>query len=176
MYTSSFYHQGVPVCRKTFLFLHNTGYSRFKAIKSHYLSQGLVPRIHGNAGRPPSNALVLKDVKGIISFVMQYVETNGILLPGRVPGYKRDDIQLLPSSTTKRAVWMLYEDGASTSGARSVSYSTFCLVSRKFFGHVIVCKPMTDLCATCQANSTAIVRSMSRSKSEKSEVCITVCV
>ena len=160
------------MCRKTFLFLHNVGSSRFKAIKSHYLSQGLVPRIHGNSGKAPSHALVLKDVEGIISFVLQYVETNGILLPGRVPGYKRDDIQLLPSSTTERAVWNLYEDSASTNGARSITYNTFCLVWRKFLSHVVVCKPMTDLCATCQANSTAIIRSMNKPESEKSEVCI----
>ena len=33
---------------------------------------------------------------------------------------------------------------------------------------------MTDLCATCQANSTAIVRSMNKPESEKSEVCIVI--
>ena len=31
-----------------------------------------------------------------------YAEKNAILLPGRIPGYKRDTIQLLPSSTTKK--------------------------------------------------------------------------
>ena len=30
------------------------------------------------------------------------------LLPGRVPGYSRSDIQLLPSSDTKRAIWRSY--------------------------------------------------------------------
>ena len=59
------------------------------------LSEGLVPRIHGNTGRTAHNALVLEEVKGIITFVMQYVESNGILLPGRIPGYKRDDINPL---------------------------------------------------------------------------------
>ena len=167
-----FYHQGLRVCRKTFLFLHNIGNSRFKAIKAHYLSQGLVPRIHKHTGRIAPNALVMDDVKGIISFVMQYAETNGILLPGRIPGYKRDDIQLLPSSTTKRAVWLLYEESASNSGVRPVAYTTFCHVWRNFLGHVVVCKPMTDLCATCQRNSTAIIRSINMSESDKSQVCV----
>ena len=27
---------------------------------------------------------------------------NAMLLPGRIPGYKKDTIQLLPSSTTKK--------------------------------------------------------------------------
>ena len=102
--TTTYHHQGVKVCRKTFLFLHNIGEFHLKAIKAQYLAEGLVPRIHGHSGRIAPNALVLEHVQSIVTFVMQYAETNGILLPGRIPGYKRDDIQLLPSSTTKRAV------------------------------------------------------------------------
>ena len=96
-----FFHNGLRVCKKTFLFLHDVGNCRLKALRAQYLSEGLVPRIHGNTGRTVHNALVLEEVKGIITFVMQYV---GILLPGRIPGYRRDDIKLLPSSCTKRAV------------------------------------------------------------------------
>ena len=110
--TSMFYHNGVRVCKNTFLFLHDIGNFRLKAIRAHYLSEGLVPRIHDHTGRTAPNALVLGDIKGLITFVMHYVESNGILLPGRIPGYKRDDIKLLPSSCTKRAVWMLYQDSA----------------------------------------------------------------
>ena len=76
------------MCKKTFLFLHNTGEFRFRVLKTHYLTEGLVPRIHGHAGRTAPNMLVLEDVRGIVLFVLQYVETNGILLPGRIPGYK----------------------------------------------------------------------------------------
>ena len=56
---------------------------------AHYVTEGLVPRIHGHAGRTAPNALVLGEVKGISTFVMQYVESNAILLPGRIPGYKQ---------------------------------------------------------------------------------------
>ena len=37
-------------------------------------------------------------------------------------------------------------------------------------GDVVVCKPMTDLCETCQINSAAIVRSFNKSEEDKSEV------
>ena len=121
-----FYHNGYQVCRNTFLFLHNIGKFRLDAIKRRYVTEGMVPRIH-HSGRTAPNALVLEDVRCILQFVMEYVETNGILLPGRIPGYKRDDIQLLPSSTTKRAVWLLYQDSAITLSARSITYSTFCV-------------------------------------------------
>lgn len=165
-----FHHHGHRICRTTFLFLHNMGESRLKALKARYLSEGLVPRVHGHTGRIPPNSLVRKDVEGIISFVTQYCETNAILLPGRVPGYKRDDIQILPSTTTKRAVWRTYKDTCTSLSNRAAAYSTFCKVWRHFLRHIVVARPMTDLCWTCQQNSTAIVRSANLSEAEKSEV------
>ena len=161
---SAFYHNGLCVCKRTFLFLHDF---RVKAIRAQYVAVGLVPRVHGHTGHVAPNALVLDEVKGIITFVMQYVETDAILLPGRIPGYKRDDIKLLPSSCAKRAVWVLYQESATSLSLRSVAYTTFCKVWRNFMGNVVVCKPMSDLCETCQKNSASIVRS---SEEEKSEV------
>ena len=153
------------------LFLHDIGDFRLRAIRAYYLTEGLA---HGHSGHTAPNALVLQDVNGIITFVMQYVENNGILLPGRVPGYKRDDIKLHPSSATKRAVWMLYQESAMSLSLRSVAYTTFCKVWRNFLADVVVYKPMTDLCITCQKNSAAIVRSITMSEEEKSEVCALV--
>ena len=42
-------------------------------------------------------------------------DSNAMLLPGRVPGYKDLDVKLLPSSTTKHAIWELYLQVAATS-------------------------------------------------------------
>ena len=84
-------------------------------------------------------------MRGIIEFVMQYVESNAILLPGCIPGYKRDDIQLLPSSTTKKVVWLLYEESTVSDNVRPVACATFRNVWGNFLGHVVVCKPMTGL-------------------------------
>ena len=164
---SAFYHNGLRVCKRAFLFLHDIGDFHLKAIRAQYVAEGLVPRVHGHTGRVAPNA---EEVKGIITFVMQYVETNAILLPGRIPGYKRDDIKLLPSSCTKRAVWVLYQESATSLSLRSVAYTTFCKVWRNFMGDVVVCKPMSDLCETCQKNSASIVRSFNKSEEEKSEV------
>ncbi len=157
--TVQFRHQGHRSCRKTFLFLHGIGDFRMRAIKTSYLSQVLVPRVHGHTGRIAPRSLILEDVRNMVKFVMQYAETNGILLPGRVPGYKRDDIQLLPCSTTKRAIWVLYQETCTTLSVRAVAYSTFCRVWNQFLRHIVVARPMTDLCWTCQQNSTAILRS-----------------
>ena len=59
-------------------------------------------RVHGNTRRLPKHALKLDEVKNLVAFLSNYAEENAILLPGRIPGYKRDDVQLLPSNTTKK--------------------------------------------------------------------------
>lgn len=167
---TTYYHHGHKVCKRTFLFLHAIGDFRLKAIKNNYLAHGLVPRVHGHTGRLLSHSLTLSDVENLLKFVLQYTEANAILLPGRVPGYKRDDIQILPSTTTKKAVWLLYMETCQQLGERSLAYSTFCKVWSQFLPYVVVARPMTDLCWKCQQNSTAIVRSANLSEEEKSEV------
>ena len=75
-----------------------------------------------------------------------------MVLLGRVPGYKRSDIQLLSSSTTKHKFWDLYQQAAAAVG--SVYYSLFTYLWRQLLPHVEVMKPMSDLCWICQQNST----------------------
>jgi len=38
----------------------------------------------------------------VVKFLQNYAEENALLLPGRIPGCKRDDINLLPSSRSKK--------------------------------------------------------------------------
>ena len=93
-----------------------------------------------------------------------------MLLPGRVPGYKNSDVKLLPSSTTKHAIWELYLQAAATSVMRAVAYSTFTQLWRQLLPNVLVMKPMSDLCWVCQQNSTAIMRAANHPEEEKSIV------
>ena len=162
--TTLFHHHGHQICRTTFLFLHNMGESQFKTIKARYLSEGLVPRVHGrHTGRIPPKSLVREDVDRIILFVTQYCETNAILLPGSC-SWVQERWHLHPA--------IYHHQESSMENVllkRAGAYSTFCKVWRHFLPHVIA-RPMTDLCWTCQQNSTAIVRSTNLSEAEKSEV------
>ena len=90
-------------------------------------------------------------------------DSNAMLLPGRVLGYKDSDVKLLPSSTTKHSICELYLQAAATSLMRAVAYST------------LVMKPMSDLCWVCQQNSSAITRSTNRPEEEKSIVSTCTC-
>ena len=57
-----------------------------------------------------------------------------MVLPGRVPGYKSSDIQLLPSSTTKHQVWELYQQAASVEYMHPVS--SLPVMAVLFFWHI----------------------------------------
>ena len=129
-------------------------------------------RTHGNAQRPPPNALSLDNLKLVVNFLFTYAEEHAILLSGRVPGYKDSDRQLLPSSTTKRLVWNVYVEASSQTVVRVVKFSTFTSIWRKYCPHLTVMKPMTDLCAICQENSTVVLRAANRPEAEKTTVSI----
>lgn len=72
------------------------------ALKQHYIACGLSTRVHGNTKRLPKNALTYREIQNVLKFLKSYAQANAILLPGRIPGYKQDDLQLLPSTTTKK--------------------------------------------------------------------------
>ena len=67
-----------------------------------FFGQWLSTREHVNTGNHPKHALTLGRILGILQFVKNYAEQNAILLPGRIPGFKRDDVKVLPSSDTKK--------------------------------------------------------------------------
>ena len=93
---------GQRVCRHTFQFLLDVGKDRLQAIKASYMENGLTTRIHGNTKRLPHNVTSYEAIQKIVTFVTNFAEEQAILLPGRIPGYKKDDFKLLPSSTTKK--------------------------------------------------------------------------
>ena len=99
--TMGFMHQGHEVCKKTFLFLYGIGKKRLTAVKKSYKTNGLETRRHGNTKRLPHNHSHIL-VAGVVKFLTNYAEQNAILLPGRIPSHKRDDIKLLPSSQSKK--------------------------------------------------------------------------
>ena len=92
------------------------------------------------------------------------------MLPGRIPGFKREDVQVLSSSKTKTSVWRVYTATCQASGEQAVSYSKFVDLWNQFCPKVVVAKPMTDLCLTCQQNTTKLsVRAANLPEHEKAD-------
>ena len=98
----SFIHHSHEVCKTTFCFLYGVGRKRIMALKESYLANGLETRVHGNRKRLPHNQMTHRAITNVVKFLENYAEENAILLPGRIPSYKRDDIKLLPSSRSKK--------------------------------------------------------------------------
>ena len=79
-----FYHQGVKICQKTFLFLHTISYGRFKAIKASYHTRGVAARVHGNKGKSTKLRLSLKEIQDVVQYVMNYAGVYVCSEMGRV--------------------------------------------------------------------------------------------
>ena len=82
----------VIVCVETFCFVHTISHTKFNAIKGSWVEDGLLPRQRKRS--VPHNAVKLSEVEYVVRFVLRYAEDNAILLPGRIPGYKNDDLHL----------------------------------------------------------------------------------
>ena len=166
----SLYHQGKPICEKVFCFLHGIGETRYKNLKKSLHSNGLASRSHGNLKRSPAHALSVSSTEFVVRFMLNYTEQNGLLLPGRVPGYSRTDVKLLPSSVSKRLIWRVYQIAAENDGSiHTVAYTTFNRLWRTLLPSIVIMRPMTDLCWQCQKNSTALLRSTNVSDEEKTD-------
>lgn len=165
----NFLYKSRPICKEMFLCMYGISYSRFRRLKDHYQNHGISQRIHGNTKRLPPNTLPQAVAEDAKTFLNNYVEDNAVLLPGRIPGYKSDDIKLLSSSETKMSVWREFQRACEQSEKQSVSYTKFIDLWEQFHPNVVVAKPMTDLCFTCQQNTSKLIRSANLPDWEKSE-------
>ena len=162
-----YYHQGKSICNVMFRFLHGISKNKLYNITRSLIENGLTPRVHGNTKRLPVHTITLKSVEYVVRFLLNFAEQHALLLPG----YSRDDIKLLPSSTTKRAIWKVYKEAAAVEDSiQTIAYSTFCHLWRKQLPSIRLMKPMTDLCWTCQQNSSAILKAANCPERQKSSV------
>ena len=156
-----------------FTFMHTISEKRLRNLRESLSTNGLTPR-HGNTKRLSSNTINFEDTKRTINFFIAHTEVNAILLPGQIPSYKRSDLQLLPSSTTKYQVWLQYCMSLQSLSTtyQQIAYSTFCTLWRRILPHVLITRPMSDLCWTCQSNNMKILQSTNHPEESKSEVMI----
>ena len=125
-------------------------YLRFRRLKEHYECHGISQRVHGNSKTLPKNTLPHAVVGDVTTFLSNFAEENAVLLPGRIPGFKNDNIKLLSSGEMKMSVWRSFKAACEAADKQAVSYSKFIDLWEQFHPTVKVAKPMTDLCFTCQ--------------------------
>ena len=93
---TTFCHQVKPVCISMFRFLHGVGNKGLKNLTHSLKENGLAARVHGNTNKKPKYALLYTSTEFVVHFLYSYAEQHALLLPERIPGYNRTDIQLLP--------------------------------------------------------------------------------
>lgn len=159
----------VPSARTCFYILYGISYSRFRRLKEHHEEHGVAQRVHGNCKKLPHNALPRALSADVRNFLTNYVEESAVLLPGRIPGFKKDNICLLLSSETKMNIWRAFKGACEETGKQAVCFTTFTKLWQQFHPDVVVAKPMTDLCPTCQQNTLRLLRSKNLPDRAKSE-------
>ena len=83
----------------------------------HYTQEGLTPCDKKSGGRRRNTrSFTFEDFKHTASFITNYAEEHALDITGRVPGFSRDDIKLLPFSETKRKVYSVYVEATTTAG------------------------------------------------------------
>ncbi|XP_071490311.1 uncharacterized protein [Diadema antillarum] len=154
------------ICRYSFFYLMEIGPEKFTNVKAWYNTHGLVPRRKKSGGRRGKKLLKLAQVQGVVQFILNYAAENCILLPGRIPGIKSSDVKLLPSHVTKAKLWRLYKASLPD---HAIAYSTFRKLWNDLLPYVVVAKPATDLCWTCQQNNSLITKQVNVPEEQKTE-------
>ncbi len=144
------------------------GDKRMRNLTKNFMEMGLQPRLHGNTKRLPANTLTYECQKIVVTFLLNFAAQNALVLPGRVPGFQKTDIRLLPSNFSKRSIWRICKGQMEAVRDVPIGYSTFCKLWKRLVPYLVVTKPMTDLCWTCQQNSTALTQSVNTPLAEKS--------
>ncbi|KAL8585061.1 hypothetical protein ACOMHN_013077 [Nucella lapillus] len=159
------------VCKEAFLFLLGISRNLLTRLSKHYQTEGLAqPSKKSGGRRSNTRSLKYQDTEAVKKFICHYAEDHAVSLPGRVPGFKREDIRLLPSAIPKSGIYRQYADHANQAGLRVVGASTFCQLWLELCPYIVVAKPMTDLCWRCQRNNGRIFRGTFITDEEKNEL------
>ena len=105
----------------------------------HYAQEGLTPCEKKSGGRHNNiRSFTYDDVKHAASFISNYAEEHALVLPGRVPGFRRDDIKLLPSSETKRKVYQGYVTATMADGMLFHNIYSKIFLSRRCVSMILI--------------------------------------
>ena len=116
---TTFYFHTLRVCLNAFLLIHAINHKRFESLQKHIDSVGLLPRVHGNVKRLPSNTRPPEDTFRALGFIDNFSEVHGLPLPGRMPNHRDSDLVILPSDMSKSYVYRKYaETGEQSSEYR----------------------------------------------------------
>ena len=92
---------GQYICCHTFQFLLGVRKDWLQAIKASYMEKFNNTHTWKHKNTSSQCDILWSNIENV-TFVTNFAEEQAILLLGWIPGYKKDDFKLLPSSTTKK--------------------------------------------------------------------------
>ena len=85
--------EGRTVCRDTFRFLHDLSQDRLSSLVKWYMENGLVPKEKKSGGRNNQrSSYEFEDIRRMVAFITNYSEDHALILPGRIPGFRRESV------------------------------------------------------------------------------------
>ena len=167
--TMNYQFLGSSICKAAYLFLHALGIHRFRNLVSYFDAEGVSARVHKNSRKRPQNCTEKCEVEKIKVFIETFADNHALPLPGRLPAHKDYKVMLLPSDMSKSAVYRLYSKSCEAGGLHCVSRRTFTSIWGELCPYIVAMKPATDLCFTCQQNSSLLMKSAAMPDSVKSQ-------
>lgn len=137
--------------------LQNIAWKQLNNLQKHLLANGLIVRQKKSGGRQERTALSFETCKDVVSHIRNYAETHALSLPERIPGFRNFNISLLPSNCSKQLVYNEYSN-SMPADTKPISLRSFLRLWRQLLPYILIAKPATDLCWTCQSNNTLILR------------------
>ncbi|KAJ8303751.1 LOW QUALITY PROTEIN: hypothetical protein KUTeg_018674 [Tegillarca granosa] len=119
------------ICKSCFLFVNNINTHYLKNIMKHYISEGAVPRVHGNTGRTPKHAITYENVQHIV----QYANDVGLPQPAAPRGRDSFPPVYLPGNETYKSVHQTYTTICRDTDTRILSETTFRRIWHRFLPH-----------------------------------------
>lgn len=87
-----FRHKNIPVCKKTFCFIHAINTSPLENIQSNFYQK---TQSHGNKNRVSHNATEMMQLENFKIYIYNHTNTHRLGLPGRVTSQRNNDNRVL---------------------------------------------------------------------------------
>ena len=99
------------------VFCYSISMDKLTYLSKHFQTNGLTLPQRRSGGRQSNKRVLSFDDTGrAIRFIKNFAQDHALSLPGRVSGFKRDDISLLPSAYPKSRIYRLYKVHAENAG------------------------------------------------------------
>ena len=118
-------------------FLHVIAEKILKNLQKHWMSNGAIPRTHGNKGKLPPNAFSFDTVNSIVKFIKNYVVANGLPQPAAERSRGHTPPIWLPASEGYNTVHSKYLQSCLESGnIVAAKYNSFRHIGLQCVPHI----------------------------------------